>query len=370
MRRLAVPLALLFALAPGCGGGGGDGGGGGVIPPAAATLDAQMKTGMTKLAPLVSNVETSLLFMFNPGTPMAQGVVVQPGAAPNSVTFSGPYDGNGDGINETTVSGSATFRSDPSIDWTGLDGQVTIDVSIPVVGHVYHGDITFTITSSERRLAGSGTFSNPLTGNTTTLTVPAGAPLVIKPSTGAVSNACGYSIDGQAQLAVTGAAGTLRSTWIFASANASVAVNGATFTDPSGQSTAIGDSSVDLRCGGNGRIEDWVATFDQQWACLPRESGSATITIAANGPSSVTITDEDPPGSGSRNTYAATIVGASPHAVRGFFLGGAAGNQYREDFTWTLGKNASGFSDVSTYVYQQGPKAGKGGICVASARRR
>jgi len=369
MRRLAAPWVLLLAMAPGCGGGGGDGGGT-TMPPAAATLDAQMKTGMTRNVMLLSGIESSLVSIFNPGTPMAQNVVVLPGATPNSVTFSGPYDGNGDGFNESTLSGSATFRSDPSIDWTGLDGQVTIDVSIPVIGHLYHGDVVFSVTSSERRISGSGNFSNPLTGNTTTLTVPAGAPLVIKPSTGAVSNACGYSIDGQAQLAVAGAGGTLRSTWIFSSANASVAVNGATFTDPSGQSTTIGDSSVDLRCGGSGRIEDWVATFDQQWACLPRESGSATITIAATGPSSVTITDEDPPGSGSRNTYTATIVGASPHAVRGFFLGGATGNQYREDFTWTLGKNASGFSDVSTYVYQQGPKAGKGGICVASARRR
>lgn len=369
MRRLAAPWVLLLAMAPGCGGGGDDGGGP-MMPPAAATLDAQMKTGMTKNVMLLSGIESSLVSIFNPGTPMAQNVVVLPGAAPHSVTFSGPYDGNGDGFNETTLSGSATFRSDPSIDWTGMDGQATIDVSIPLVGHLYHGDVVFSVTSSERRISGSGTFNNPLTGNTTTLTVPTGAPLVIKPSTGAVSNACGYSIDGQAQIAVAGSAGTLRSTWIFSPSNASVAINAASFTDANGQVTPIGNSSVDLRCGASGRIEDWVATFDQQWACLPRESGSATLQISARDANSVTIRDEDPPGSGNVDTYVANIVGASPHAVRGFFIGGIAGNTYREDFTWTLGKNASGFSQVSTYVYREGLKAGKGGICVASARRR
>jgi hypothetical protein len=58
------------------------------------------------------------------------------------------------------------------------------------------------------------------------------------------------------------------------------------------------------------------------------------------------------------------------HAVRGYFLGDVAGNQYREDFIWTLGKNASGFSQVSSCLYQQGLKTGKGGFCVASAKRR
>lgn len=374
MRRCAAPLLVWLALAPGCGGGG-DGGGGTPVPPAAAPLESQMKTGLTRLAPMVSNVETSLVFMLNPGTPMAQGIVVQadtrPGAAPHSVTFAGPYDGNGDGFNETMVSGGrATFRSDPAQDWTGLDGQVTLDLNIPVVGHLYHADIAFSITSTERRLSGSGTFTNPATGNTTTMTVAANAPLVIRPASGTVSNACGYSIDGQALIAVSGSAGTLRSTWIFSSSSASVAVNAVSFTDAGGQVTSIGDSSVDLRCGGSGTLQDWVATFDQRWACLPRESGAATLQISARDANSVSIRDEDPPNSGNVDTYVANIVGASPHAIRGFFIGGPAGNTYREDFTWTLGKNASGFSQVSTYVYQEGLKVGKGGICVATATRR
>ena len=377
MRRPLVSLVTLSVLSfvPGCGGGGGDTAV--TVPAEAAALDDQMKTGMTRLGSMVSNVETGLLFVLNPAAGLAPSVVVQPdtgpGVPPFSVRYGGRYDGNGDGIDETTMTGRATFRSDPDADWSGVDGQVTLDITIPVVGHVYHAEIAYAITSVDRRLSGSGTFTNPLNGNTIALNVPASAPLVIRPATGAAgaqSNACGYSIDGSASVQVTGSAGTLQSTWVFASTSASVAVTGASFTNSAGQTTALDDATVDLRCGSGGSIGDWVASYDQRWACLPRESGNATITIAAAGADSLTITDEDPPGSGSTKTYQATVVGVSPHAVRGFFLGGDASNPYREDFTWTLGKNGASYSQISTYAYTQGPNVGRGGICVASARRR
>jgi hypothetical protein len=227
------------------------------------------------------------------------------------------------------------------------------------------------ITSVDRRLTGSGTFTDPLTGNKTTMT--ATSPLVVKPATGdasAVSNACGYSLDGQMQLKVDGAGGALTSIWNFSSSSPVVVVNGTSFTDSSGKTTALAESTVDLRCGYSGSINDWVARFDQNYACLPRESGQATITITVTGPNTITISDEDPPGSGSVKTYDATILAANPHAVRGFFIGGPAGNHYREDFNWTLGKNGSGFSDFSSYTFIEGLKTGSGGICVASARRR
>jgi hypothetical protein len=253
-----------------------------------------------------------------------------------------------------------------------MNGQVAVDVDIPIVGHVYHADVAFTVATTERRLSGSGAFTDPLSGNRTTMTVDAATPLVVKPATGvagAVSNACGHSLDGQMRLEVAGATGTLRSTWNFSSSSPGAAISGASFTDPSGQTTALPASTVDLRCGSSGSINDWVATFDQNFACLPRESGQATITITVAGPDSITIGDEDPPGSGDVKTYAATIVAANPHAVRGFFNGGPAGSRYREDFNWTLGKNG-GFSQVSSYTYFEGPNTGSSGLCVASARKR
>lgn len=379
MRRALVPLITLGLLSavPGCGGGGGGSGGVPEVPPEASALDGQVKKGMTRLGSMVSNVEAGLLFVLHPAAGLAPRVTVLPdtgaGVPPYSVRYSGKYDGNSDGIDETTIDGRATFRSDPDSDWSGVDGQVRLDIDIPVLGHVYRADIAYAITSADRRLSGSGTFTDPLSGNKTTLSVPASAPLVVRPATGAVdgqSNACGYSIAGSASIEVTGPSGTLRSTWVFAATSPSVTVTGATFTDSAGKSTALADSVVDLRCGSEGRIDDWVGSYDQNWACLPRESGVARITIALAGAGGLAITDEDPPGSGNGNTYAAAIVGASPHAVRGFFLGGEGGNVYREDFTWTLGKGAASFSQISTYAYTAGPNVGRGGICVASARRR
>jgi hypothetical protein len=374
MRHFIAPAVLLL-LSPGCKGGGVPDASS-AIPAAAIAMDAKLKTSMVRVLPMVANIESSLVFVLNPGTPMAQGVTVQPdptpGAPPHSITFSGPYDGNGDGIDETTMSGRATFNGDPDFSWSGLNGQVAVDVDIPIVGHVYHADVAFTVTSTERRLSGSGAFTDPLSGNRTTMTVDAATPLVVKPATGAagaVSNACGHSLDGPMRLSVEGSTGTLRSTWNFSSNNPGAAISSASFTDPSGQTTALPASTVDLTCGSSGSINDWVATFDQNYACMPRESGQATITITVAGPNSITIGDEDPPGSGDVKTYAATIVAANPHAVRGFFNGGPAGNRYREDFNWTLGKNG-GFSQVSIYTYFEGPNTGSSGLCVASARKR
>jgi len=376
MRHLSIVLLMSLLLVPGCGGGGGSDPAEREIPAAAAALETQVKTGMVRFVPMVSNVETGLVFLLNPAAGLAPGVSVlpdtRPGALPHAVVISGTYDGNGDGIDETTLSGSAAFRSDPAVAWTGLDGRLTVDVAIPVVGHVYHGDIAFTITSDQRQLSGAGTFTHPLNGTTTTMSVPAAAPLVVKPATGqagGASNACGYSLQGQVQLEVSGSAGTLRSQWNFSPERTAVGVTGATFTDPAGQATPLPDSSVDLRCGGSGALSDWAASFDQRWACLPLEAGNARLTIAVAGADSISISDEDPPGSGDLNTYQAAIVGASPHAVRGFFVAGAPGNRYREDFNWTLGKNGSGFTQVSTYRYTEGPATGQSGICVASARR-
>lgn len=367
---LVVTLLLLSACS-------GNGGSQTAVPPAATAMNDKLQSGMTTfLLPRVARYEGFLTFILNPGTPLAQGVALAPdmsaGAPPFSFTFTGPYDGNEDGFNESTLSGGATFDSDPDSDWSGVSGQATADVNIPVLGHVYHSDLNYGITSAERQISGLGTFADPLTGNTSTITVAAGTPLVLKPATGApdaVSNACGYSLEGQMGLAVTGPTGTLNSTWNFSSGSPSVQVSNATFVSPSGDTTALPDSTIDAPCGVAGSINDWVGTYTQDWACLPRESGQATITIAVTGTDTVQITDEDPPGSGNTSVYTAQTIGGDPHSLRGFFNGGPSGFQYREDFNWTLRTSLSGFAQFSTYQYFEGPKTGKGGLCVASAPR-
>ena len=376
MRHTFVPTLAALLLIPACGGGGDGVAPQASIPAAASALDSKLKAGMARSILLVANLESSFVSVLNPGTPLAQGVTVtadtRPGAAPNSVLFTGTYDGNGDGIKETTMSGSATFASDPASTWSGLNGRAAVDVSIPLVGHVYHADVAFSVTSDERRLSGTGTFTDPLGGDTTTMTIAAPTPLIVKAadgSAGAVANACGNSLSGQVRLDVTGSAGTMTSVWNFSPTNPSAAVSGASFTDKSGLVTTLPDSTVDLRCGSSGSVGDWVAVWDQNWACLPRESGQARLTITAAGTSTVSIEDEDPPGSGNKSTYQATVLGANPYALRGFFIGGPVGNRYREDFNWTLSKDGKRYVQVSKYAYTEGPNTGTGGICVGSAKR-
>ena len=374
MRPLIV-LALILLLLPGCGSDQSNPTPTAAIPiPAAATaMDSTLTSDTDKFTSQVARFEGILVGIFNPGTPLAQGVTLtpDPGAPPFSFTFSGPYDANGDGLNETTISGRATFIDDPTVAWSGVTGQAVVDVDIPIVGQLFHANINFSITSAERRLSGSGTFSNPLTGNTTTMTLAAATPLVVKPATGAagaVSNTCAYSLNGPMRLEVTGPSGTLTSTWNFSSNSASVAVNNKTFTDPSGQTTTLPDSTVDTPCGSGGTINDWVGTYDQHWACLPREFGQATITMSVTGANTVTIMDSDPPGS-PPVTYTATTIGGDPHALRGFFVSGPVGFRFREDFNWTMRRGLPGFRQSASYVFFEGPNIGKGGLCVASAPR-
>jgi hypothetical protein len=373
MRQLIAPILLFMLSIAGCGGGSDSKE---TIPLAATEMSSELKSNMARFMPTVTNIEASLLFVLNSGSPMAEGMTVtpdtSPGAPPNTVTFTGTYDGNDDGLKETTMSGHVTFDSDPATSWSGLAGQVTTDVSIPVLGHVYHSDITFTMDSDQRQIWGSGTFTEPITGDTTTMTISDSAPLVIKAADGtasAVPNACAYSLSGQVRLDVTGSDGTLTSYWNFTLGSASVAVNNATFTDTSGVTTALPDSSVTLICRSGGSIDDWVGTYDQFWACLPLEWGQARITTVVSAADTIAISDEDPPGSGDFNTYEAALLGANTHAVRGFFIAGPVGNQYREDFNWTLRKDGDGFSQTSRYQYFEGPNNGSGGICVARATR-
>lgn len=365
--RNPYPQAVGLALLVSCAGSTGD------IPFGAKVLDDGVKAVMVGLGPVVARIESNFIFIMNPGNPMAQGVAVlpdnSPGAPSHSFTFSGAFDGNGDGHKGTNMTGRVTFGTDPATGWSTLTGDATLDINIPALGQVYRGTVAYSATSTERRLSGSGTVNIALTGITGKVTVDPAAPLVVRTATGApgaVANACGYSLDGVVQVEVQGPTGTLKSSWSFSPNSPGASVQGATFLDTSGQTVVLPDSVVELRCGSGGAIGDWAGTYLQDWACLPRESGQATLTIAVTGPSTIRITDEDPPGSGDINSYDASVVGVSPRAVRGFFIAGLPGSQYREDFNRSLADNGS-FSQISLYTFLQAPATS--GICVATARR-
>jgi hypothetical protein len=169
------------------------------------------------------------------------------------------------------------------------------------------------------------------------------------------------------QLRVAGSQGTLASEWRFARESTSVAVTGASFTKPSGESTAIPDTSLELGCAGSGNgINDWAGHFRIRWACLPRETGEFTTTITVKNSTTVSMVDDDDT---SIDSYDAALIGTSPRAIRGYFIDGPVGARYREDFNWTLNIDGNGFSQTSRYVYIEGTQQGLGGMCVARATR-
>ena len=371
-----LPACLITCLLTACGGGGsGSKPPPVVIPPDAQAADARLKGQMSRFVPMMGSAQSGLMFVLNPDALQTPGITLQPdpqpGAAPHSFVFDGTYDGNGDGVSETSLTGRVTYAGDPaSLDWNSLTGQTTIDVQIPLVGHVYHAALDFTVNQTEARISGSGTFTNPVTGETTTLQIAAAEPVILKPvlDAGGVANACGYNVDGSIPVQMAGPAGTYNSTWLFVPNSSTVTVKQASFRDPANVTTAMPDTSTSLACGTGGTIEDWRAVFDQHWVCLPLEHGEAMLTLTPTSATAVSIGDEDPPGSGDTSTYPATTIGPSTHALVGAFDAGPAGNHYRETFNWTLGKDR-GFSQWSRYVYTEGANNGKGGICFATAKR-
>jgi hypothetical protein len=160
----------------------------------------------------------------------------------------------------------------------------------------------------------------------------------------------------------------MSSTWGFDHSRSTARVSNASFTDTDDKTTMIPDQSVTVPCGQHDRLSDWNGVFQQNWACVPMESGTAQLTLTVTG-SQVNILDEDPPGSGDVDSYAATAVSGNPHVLRGFFIGGPPGNTYREDFTWLLSSDGNVFSQISKYVYQEGPSQGQAGFCGGAAAR-
>lgn len=372
MRR--VLFLVLAVLLVGCGGG--DDSPSSELPEGARQLDSYVKSGVELMFPGVARLDGLLPFLMNPGAPPATGVTFtpdpSPGAPPNSYVFEIPLDGDSDGSQETTLTGRAALNGDPTSPGTGLGGHIDLNVeSVGGLGN-FTGSFDFELTTAGTELSGIGNFSDAVTGTMTSLRVEAARPLVVAVatgSTGSVGNACAYSLNGDVGVTVVGATGTLASTWGFASSRREARITDGVYTDGEGAATDVPDGSYEIPCGG-GSISDWAGVFLQDYGCLPPESGQARLTITVTGSSRIHIIDEDPPGSGDTNMYDATIVSGNARVLRGFFVTGPEGSQYREDFTWTLSDDRSLFTQISQYRYSEGPLLGTGGICSAVARRQ
>jgi hypothetical protein len=346
------------------------------LPSDATALQAKLATDMGRSVARMASLEAGAVFVVNPGMPLAPGMAVAAdtgaGVPPNSYTFKGRYDGNGNGHEETALDGRLSFTNDPTDFTAGFTGaQGTVGVGIDILGlmHVYRGNLSYSIGMSEHRLSGTGTFTNPLTGATTTMTINPAEPLMMKVADGTANsraNACAHSFNGPAQISIAGPNGTLASTWRFAYDRPTVSVSGATYADTAGRTTALPDTEVELGCGGASSINDWNGRFHIQWGCVPREFGEFNTTITVKNATTLTMIDD---GDTPAEAYEASMVGTSPRAIRGFFIDGPTGSRYREDFSWSLNLDGSGFSQSSRYRYIEGPQTGRGGICVARATR-
>jgi hypothetical protein len=371
--RAAALLALLSAC-----GGGGDSGNPSVnvaLPADAVAMESAARLGMRSAVARMTAYEAALLFVLDPGSTLTPGIIVaddvSPGAMPFSVTFAGNLDSGFDALAQTHIAGRSTFAADPATSFTSVSGQAAVDVTLlGGMMSVYHADLDFTVGASERTVSGVGVLQNPINGNKSTMTVDPAKPLRMVLATGPTANACGYVIDGDFRLVVVGPLGTYASTWRFVPGSPTTTVDTATHTDTAGVVTAMPAIDVDLRCNpAAATIDDWAGVYRQIWGCLPRELGSARLALTVKDATTVTINDEDPPGSGNGNIYEAAIVGSSARALRGFFVTGPVGFRYREDFNWTLSADGTRFTQASRYVYQDGPLAGTGGNCFARAVR-
>ena len=369
MRCTCLVLALLMLASCGEDGSPGDG-----TPAEATALAGYVETGVDVVVPRLGGFEALLPGLLSPGSPGSEdfSFTPTPGGPANSYDFAVPYDGNGDGLNETTIAGSAAFNGPADNVGPGFGGAVSFTMeTVGGLGH-FNGSMNFMLTAAGREFSGSGTFDESVTGRTTTVQIDPSTPMRMTAATGssgAVANACGYSLNGSIDVAVSGSRGSLTSTWGFSPSRAEAAVTNRVFTSTGGEVTNLPDTDVLIECGSTGSLNDWNGTYIQRWACFPPEFGSARLTLAVTGPATVEITDEDPPGSRDVQVYSAASVPGNPHVLRGYFIAGPSGSQYREDFTWTLVANGHRFSQISYYTYQEGPNAGTGGLCGGAASR-
>lgn len=345
------------------------------LPNDAREMRDYLKNGVTLILPRLGGLGGILPVAMNPGAPgysdLSFSPDPSPGAPPNSYVFSLDVDGDGNGSKETTFAGTATFNGNPATAWEGFAGQVSLTMQTAGGLGSLTGDLDFVLGATGGEVSGTGTFTEAITGNITTVTVSPSAPLHIELARGtsqSVANACASSLDGDIGVNVAGPTGSLTSTWEFRKDRKPARVTGASFTDTDDNTTQIPDANVTIPCGQTGAVSTWAGDFLQNWYCVPAEQGTAALTLSVSG-SQVNVSDEDPPSSGDINTYHATVVSGNPLVVRGFFVSGPPGDTYREDFSWIMNAAGSGFVSISKYVYQEGPNQGNGGFCGSRATR-
>lgn len=359
-------------------------------PAAAVALETYLNNQVEATFLSLAEFEAMLPLLRNPDAAANAGIVFSlddsVGAEPNTYNFTIPIDADGDGQNDTALTGTGVLSDDPLTAFgPGFSG--VLDITIDVLNG--QGTVTALLniefTADGYDLSGDGTFSDNLAGQAGEFHIDPASPLVIDThAANEEGNLC--RVDAQGPVEITSGpigvamaqassstalpAGFLRAIWNFIANSKTVQVRDVAYADPVTGETSLSDRTVQLPACGGGIIDDWVGGYLQDWSCIPTESGSAELTLTKTGQNTIHIVDEDPPGSGDINEYDATADDANPHTLRGSFQGGTGDYVYTEEFVWTLNSAGNIFTDSSIYTYDGGPLVGQGGICNATATKQ
>lgn len=375
LHRGSFYLALLLAGA--CADSSGGGGSVGVTNPTQAYAVGESALTFAGVAQLRLLVPVLLM----PSMYAAAGITFEldtsPGAAPHTYDFVIPFDSNGDGTKNATLTGKTVLSSDPTVGGQLMPGfEAAVDVTLTNNGGqgVFEGELElFFDTNGGFRVWGTGTYDDAATGSSVSIQVDEADPLHIRTASDEpdqVANACIWSVDGTASLDATNDDGHYTADWVFSPTSTLIQVLNAFFAPAGGAQSPLPNSQFEVGpCPGEGALADWEGNFTFDWYCIPPESGTSALTIAVLDPSTLEITDEDPPGSGEILVYQAKRDANDPHVVHGSFEDGSGGGTYEENFTWILAADGQSFHQVSEYFMLTGPYAGMGGDCGGLALR-
>ena len=299
-----------------------------------------------------------------------------PGAAPHTYDYVIPFDSNGDGTKDATMSGKAVLSADPLVGGqlvAGFEASTTVTLTTNGGQGVFSGELElFFDANGGFRVSGTGTYTDAATFSTVSLAVEPAHPLHIRTASGEpdqMANACIWSVDGTASVLAYTNDGDYSADWKFSPTTSLIQALNAYFTPPGMSPTALPNSQFEAApCPGGGSIDDWAGNFTFDWFCIPPETGQSDLTITVIDSNTIEITDEDPPASGHVIVYQAKRDAHDPHVVHGSFESGSGGT-YEEDFTWILADDKQTFQQVSEYFFLTGPYAGSGGDCGGVAQR-
>jgi len=356
------------------------------IPAAVAALQKAVSDQLFLGLPAITVQLINLLPVFiDPEAAAAAGVTFEPDpqGPPNSYLLTVPVDSDGDGQNDSVVTGTVLLSGDPTTDF-GPGFTADLDITLDRNGGeaILNAQLHFLFTANGVETSGMGDYFDTPAATQGTFAIDAADPLVINaPAAGTQGNLCGADAQGPVQI-VAGPLGTphlaglapgfYEALWNFLFGSRNVRLTNGQWNNPAAGQTAVPDSTVQLpACGPGANLTAWLGSWTFDWFCTESgtgpggpqtDNGQSAIQITQTGPNTLRIADDS-------LVYFATVVGGNPLVVAGTFQDTDGGGTYTENFTWTLNAAGTTWTQTSSYLYSSGILAGTGGDCYGTATR-